>query len=816
MGIARCRFHVAGTVQGVGFRPFVWRLAQRHRLGGFVCNGSGGVAIEVQGHPAAIEAFAAALRDEPPPLADVTRIDVEDRPLDPAQPDAFAILESEADASPSGSTASVPPDIATCPACLAEVRDPSNRRFRYPFTNCTDCGPRFTIIQRLPYDRPRTTMVAFPMCPACAAEYADPADRRFHAQPNACPACGPSAWFTTVHDPGGVVITRPDDSSNCSAEAAIEAARAQLRAGDAIAVKSLGGFHVVCDATSDAAIGRLRERKQRGAKPLAVMVADIDIARRCADVSEQERLLLESPARPIVLVRKRADGGGLAEGVAPGNDFVGLMLPAMPLHHLLCAGLPPLVMTSANLTEEPIAHENADAAVRLAGLVDGFLMHDRGIETACDDSVVRCVAGAPLPIRRSRGYTPLPIRLGQPGSAVLAVGGELKATLCVTRDDQAIMSQHIGDMGNLETLDALQRAADHLLRLYDVTPVAIACDMHPGYLSADWARRFAADRGIPLVPVQHHEAHVASLLADHGAVEVPVIGVCFDGTGYGRDGTIWGGEVFVAPQGAVAPMMRAAHLEPFALPGGDAAIRHPWRVALAMLHAAGVAWNPRLPPVAAASSEAVRVLRQQFDSGLNCATTTSVGRLFDAVASLAGVKQSVGYEAEAAMNLEALAAEASYTGESYALPISAGEPLRIDWRPAVASIVEDVQAGRGAALIASRFHAGVAAAIVDLCERLRSTTGIGSVGLTGGVFQNAWLVRLTVAALHAAGFDVLLHERVPPNDGGLALGQAMLAARGKSPTTASTRPFRPPSSRSSRSLASPAAPPRCWPGRGPA
>jgi hydrogenase maturation protein HypF len=771
MGIVRCRFHVAGTVQGVGFRPFVWRLAQRHRLHGFVRNGSGGVVIEVQGQPAASEAFAAALRDELPPLADVTSIDVEVLPVDPAQADAFEILESESNA-PSGGSAIVPPDIATCPACLAEVRDPSNRRFCYPFTNCTDCGPRFTIIQRLPYDRPRTTMVAFPMCPACAAEYADPADRRFHAQPNACPACGPSAWFTTVHDPGGVVIARPD--GGCSGDAALEAVRERIRAGDALAVKSLGGFHLVCDATSDAAVGRLRERKQRVAKPLAVMVADIDTARQCADVSEQERLLLESPARPIVLVRKRADGGGLAEGVAPGNDFVGLMLPVMPLHHLLCAGLPPLVMTSGNLTEEPIIHENADASARLAGLVDGFLMHDRDIETACDDSVVRCVAGAPLPIRRSRGYTPLPIRLGRPGSAVLAVGGELKATLCVTRDDQAIMSQHIGDMGNLETLDALQRATDHLLRLYDVAPVAIACDMHPGYLSADWARRFAADRGIRLVPVQHHEAHVASLLADHGAGEVPVIGVCFDGTGYGRDGTIWGGEVFVAPRGAAAPMMRAVHLEPFALPGGDAAIRHPWRVALAMLHGAGVAWNPRLPPVAAASPEAVRVLRQQVDSGLNCVTTTSVGRLFDAVASLAGVKHSVGYEAEAAMNLEALAAGASHTGESYALPISAGKPLRIDWRPALASIVEDVEAGLGAALIASRFHAGVAAAIVDVCTQLRSTTGIGTVGLTGGVFQNAWLVRLTVAALQAAGFDVLLHERVPPNDGGLALGQAVM------------------------------------------
>lgn len=773
MGIARCRFYVAGTVQGVGFRPFVWRLAQRHRLAGFVRNGAGGVVIEVQGQPAVSEAFAAALREELPPLADVTRIDIEVLPVDPAQAGAFEIRESESNAHLGGS-AVVSPDIATCPACLAELRDSANRRFRYPFTNCTDCGPRFTIIQSLPYDRPRTTMAAFPMCPACAAEYADPADRRFHAQPNACPACGPRVWLTTVHDPGGIAIARP--GGGCSGDTAIEATRARIRAGDVVALKSLGGFHLVCDATSDAAVGRLRERKQRVANPLAVMVADIDIARRCGDVSEQERLLLESPARPIVLVAKRPDGGDLAEGLAPGNDFVGLMLPAMPLHHLLCEQMPPLVMTSANCAEEPIAHDNAEAVARLGGLVDGFLMHDRAIETPCDDSVIRCVAGAPLPIRRSRGYAPLPIRLGQPGPAVLAVGGELKATLCITRDDVAIMSQHIGDMGNLKTLDALQRSADHMLRLYDVTPVAIACDMHPGYLSADWARRFAADRGIRLVPVQHHEAHVASLLADHGALEMPVIGICFDGTGYGRDGTIWGGEVFLAPQGVAAPMVRAVHLEPFSLPGGDAAIRHPWRVALALLHAAGVAWDPRLPPVQWASAEAARVLRQQLESGLHCTASTSMGRLFDAVASLAGVKQSIGYEAEAAMNLEALAG-ASCADGSYPLPVVGGDPLQIDWKPAVARIVGDVRGGVAAATIAARFHAGVAAAIVDVCTRLRSTTGISTVGLTGGVFQNALLVELTVKALQAAGFDVLLHERVPPNDGGLALGQAVVSMR---------------------------------------
>lgn len=775
MGITRLRLRVAGTVQGVGFRPFVWRLAQRHRLVGFVQNGRGGVVIEVQGPAPAVEAFVTALRDERPPLADVAKLDVAELPVDRAQAEVFTILASEADASPAGAVAGVPPDIATCPACLAELRDPADRRFRYPFINCTDCGPRFTIIQSLPYDRPRTTMAAFPMCQACAAEYADAADRRFHAQPNACPACGPSVWLTTVHDPGGIAIKRPDGGCRC--DAAIEAARGRIRAGDVLAVKSLGGFHLVCDATSDAAVGRLRERKQRVAKPLAVMVATLDAARGYAVVSEQEGLLLESPARPIVLASKRPGGGGLAAGVAPGNDFLGLMLPSLPLQHLLCENMPPLVMTSGNLAEEPIARDNAEAAARLAGLVDGLLMHDREIETACDDSVIRCVVGAPLPIRRSRGYAPVPIRLGRQGPSVLAVGGELKATLCITRDDQAIMSQHIGDMGNLETLDALGRTADHLLRLYNIAPEAVACDSHPGYLSAAWARRFAADHGIPLVAVQHHEAHVASLLADHAAIEMPVIGVCFDGTGYGRDGTIWGGEVFVALRGATAPMERAAHLEPFALPGGDAAIRHPWRVALALLHAAGLEWDPRLPPVAHASAAAARVQSQQLESGLNCVATTSMGRLFDAVASLAGVKQSIGYEAEAAMNLEALALATREDG-SYSLPVVADAPLRIDWRPAVAEIVGDVLAGVATATIAARFHAGVAAAVASVCERLRRTTGIDTVGLTGGVFQNAVLVESTVAALRAAGFDVLLHERVPCNDGGLALGQAILSRTG--------------------------------------
>jgi hydrogenase maturation protein HypF len=777
MEMMRTRLRVVGTVQGVGFRPFVWRLARRHGLSGFVANEPQGVVIELQGQPASIDRMIAGMHDDAPPLAEIIDVGREDLPVDEAQPSLFLIHPS-ADQGGAGQT-SVPADVAMCAACRADVRDPANRRFRYPFANCTDCGPRFTIVESLPYDRPRTTMAGFPLCPACAAEYADPADRRFHAQPIGCPACGPTVWFTTPGDPGGIAIARPP--GGCIGDAAIERARSRLRAGDVLAIKGLGGFHLVCDATSAAAVGRLRERKQRVAKPLAVMVADIAAATNCADVSEQERRLLESREGPIVLVRKRPDGGGLAAGIAPGNDFVGLLLPFTPLHHLLCDGLPPLVMTSGNLSEEPIVHGNRDASARLAPLVDGFLMHDREIVAPCDDSVVRCVVGAPLPIRRSRGYVPLPIRLNRRGPTVLAVGGELKATLCLVHDDVAIMSQHIGDMGNLETLDALGRGAEHLLRLSGVQPAMIACDMHPGYLATAWAGRYAIERGLPLVAVQHHEAHVASLLADHAAIDTPIIGVCFDGTGYGRDGTIQGGEVFVASRGAGQAMQRAACLEPFSLPGGDAAIRHPWRVAVATLHAAGIDWDPRLPPVAGASTAVMPVLRQQLETGLNCVTTTSMGRLFDAVAALAGVTQSVGYEAEAAMNLEALAAGAiaSPAGSAaYPLPIIGGAPLRIDWRPAMAGVVADALAGVAAGLIAARFHAGVARAVVEVCQRLREATGVGTVGLTGGVFQNALLVQLTADGLRDAGFDVLLHERVPPNDGGLALGQAVLGRKG--------------------------------------
>jgi hydrogenase maturation protein HypF len=751
----RKRLSITGVVQGVGFRPFVWRRATRLGLSGWVENGPAGVTAEVQGPADRVQSFLEGLAEAAPPLAVVERVDVENVAV--AQSAAFVILASDRGARPN---VAVPPDIATCDACLAELQDPSNRRHHYPFINCTNCGPRFTIITGLPYDRPQTTMREFSMCESCAAEYADPADRRFHAQPNACLRCGPTVWFTP---------------SQHESDGAIEAARRAIRAGDVLAVKGLGGFHLVCDATNAAAVNRLRERKHRVGKPLAIMVATVEQALRCAVIDEQERRLLASRQRPIVLVRKRADGGGIATAVAPGTDFLGLMLPYSPLHHLLCAGMPPLVMTSGNLSEEPIVHENRDAAIRLGPLVDGFLMHDRPIEVPCDDSVVRCVAGMTLPIRRSRGYAPLPVRLAHGGQSVLAVGGELKATLCLAHGDQAIMSQHIGDMGNLETLDALSRTAEHLMRLYRTTPEIVVADLHPGYFSSQWAAGFAAERRIPLVQVQHHEAHVASLMAEHGRMDEPLIGVCFDGTGFGRDGTIWGGEVFAVREFV---FRRAAHLEPFPLPGGGASIRHPWRIALAMLHAAGYDWNESLSPAQAAGEAELRLLRQQLERNLNCVATSSMGRLFDGVAALVGAQQSITYEAEAAMNLEALAAEAAGESGAYRCAINAGAPALIGWQGVVRQIAADAVAGVSARAIAARFHRGMAKMIAEVCGRLRLEGAGNTVGLTGGVFQNAVLVGQAIDELHRAGFEVLCHERVPPNDGGLALGQAVLGRAG--------------------------------------
>ncbi|QJW94971.1 carbamoyltransferase HypF [Frigoriglobus tundricola] len=751
--IVRKRLAVRGVVQGVGFRPHVYQLAIRHGLTGFVGNDSAGVFIEVQGPVAAAAAFQAGLVTHLPPLARVSAVTAEDLTL--REEASFVIVPSDPSAAGAGS---VPPDVGTCAGCLRELFDPADRRCGYPFINCTHCGPRFTIIRGLPYDRPATTMSGFPMCRACEHEYHDPRDRRFHAQPVACPACGPHVWLEVA----GVTTAERSE--------AISDAGTRIAAGAVLAVKGIGGFHLACDATHSGAVTRLRERKGRGGKPFAVMVRGVEQARRYAVVSDDEARLLSGPERPVVLLTRRPAPDPLADAVAPGCDTLGLMLPYSPLHHLLVTDRP-LVMTSGNRSDEPIARTNAEALARLAGLADAFLLHDRDITTPCDDSVVRVFGRLEYPVRRSRGYAPLPVRLPQAGRPVLAVGGELKATLCVTTGDLAYLSQHIGDVASPETLEALDRTAEHLLDLFRVAPEVVVCDRHPGYLSADWAARFADRHGATLVRVQHHHAHVAALLVDSQWSGGAVLGVCFDGTGYGTDGAIWGGEFFLADEVGVR---RVAHLQYVPLPGGDAAVRRPYRVALAQLWAAGVPWTSDLPCVAACPEVERRVLLRQLERNVACVPTSSAGRLFDAVAALLGVRQEVTYEAQAAIEMEAGAG--GPVGEPYPFPLITADPLRLDPAPLIAALAADVRAGVPVAVSAGRFHATVAAAVLTVSRAVRDRTGTNAVGLTGGVFQNTRLLRLASDRLRADGFAVLVHRQVPANDGGLALGQAALAA----------------------------------------
>ncbi|MCL4247299.1 MAG: carbamoyltransferase HypF [Anaerolineae bacterium] len=762
----RVRLLVRGIVQGVGFRPFVYGLAQRYRLGGHVGNNGAGVFIEIEGDSDALTAFQTALVEQAPPLARIEAVTVE--PLEATGGMSFIIVESEAQAVVS---ALIPPDLAICDDCLRELFDPSDRRYHYPFINCTNCGPRFSIIEQLPYDRAATTMASFAMCPDCAAEYHDPSNRRFHAQPNACPVCGPQVWYTLAGSTQADAA--PTDTRGADA---IAAAKAALADGKIVAVKGLGGFHLACAATRDDAVMRLRERKGRVDKPFAIMARDLDAARQIAFVSDDEAQLLTSRERPILLLRKHP-GSALSALVAPGNAYVGVMLPYTPLHYLLIDDTP-LVMTSGNYSDEPIVKDNEAALAALTPLVDAFLFHDRPIQARCDDSVVRIYEGHELPVRRSRGYTPFPVRLPFEVKTLLATGGELKNTFCLTQDHYAFMSQHIGDMENLETLDAYGRAVDHLCSLYHAEPEAVVCDLHPGYMTTDWAAKYAAARDIPLLRVQHHHAHIAGAMAEHQLDGTqPVIGVCFDGTGYGTDGAIWGGEVLVADY---AGFRRAAHLKYVPLPGGDAAIKRPYRLALAHLWAAGVAWDDALAPVAACSETEQRVLRRQFETGFKTVSSSSMGRLFDAVAALIGLRQTITYEAQAAIELEGLLpplGDASdEDGYTFALH-NDGDGRLIDPVPVIAAVVDDLLQCTPPAIMAARFHAAVADVIARLCALLREETGLSVVALSGGVFQNVHLLDATVQRLRSGGFSVHTHKTVPANDGGLALGQAIIGCR---------------------------------------
>lgn len=760
-GAVRQRFTVTGVVQGVGFRPFVHRIATDLGLAGFVGNDSGAVFLEVQGDASRVHEFGRRLRAEAPPLAHISAVSVTDMAADAACSTLFAIVASRPVSGAGIPKTPIPPDVAVCDECIAELFDPFDRRYRHPFVTCTNCGPRFTIIRALPYDRPGTTMSEFAMCPRCAGEYHDPADRRFHAQPIACPDCGPSLWFNS---PAG----RVDGS-----DAALVATQRALAAGAVVAVKGIGGYHLACLAHDKAAVAALRTRKARGAKPFALLVRDLAVARRYAYIDETEAAVLSGPARPIVLLRRRGDAA-VAEDVAPGSPLLGLMLPYSPIHHLLLAPVPgarapvpdALVLTSANRSDEPICFSDEDARQRLPRLRDAVLDHDRPIHVPCDDSVVRVIEGQELPIRRSRGYAPLPVDLGLDGPAVLAVGGELKNTCCLTDGSRAYLSGHIGDMATWETLRAFERAVDQLSEIRG-KPSRLAADLHPGYHTRNWAERHTQDG--PLDLVQHHHAHVVSLLAEHGRLGEPIIGVAFDGTGYGCDETIWGGEILALGRDSQR-FTRVGHLLPVPLPGGDAAVRNPWRMALSQLWLAGVDWTPDLAPVAAAAPEELRLTGSQLESGTGCVPCSSMGRLFDAVSSLLGVRHRIDYEGQAAIELEALAETAS-----------AGVPLRfgvgadgvIDPSLMMRELVSGLRAGAQPAALAAGFHQAVAVAVADAVERVAGDGQL--VGLTGGVFQNALLLRLCRKQLQLAGFEVLTHHLVPPNDGGLALGQAAIS-----------------------------------------
>ncbi len=754
----RLRLEIRGAVQGVGFRPFVFRLAGELALPGWVLNDARGVFIEVEGPRETLERFRERIVSERPPRAIVQSVEAAWLP-----PSGFTAFEIRHSNEAGVKTALVLPDLATCPDCLAETLDPAERRHGYPFTNCTNCGPRFTILYALPYDRPNTTMRGFVLCAECRREYEDPRDRRFHAQPIGCPACGP---VVALWDASGAGLVRGD--------AALAGAARALGEGRILALKGLGGFHLVCDARNGDAVRRLRERKQRLGKPLALMVRDLDQARELCEVSDLAAQQLASVEAPILLLPRRADAP-VAPEVAPGNPYLGVMLPSTPLHHLLlhaCAF--PVVATSGNLTDEPICTNEYRALQRLGAIADVFLVHDRAIERHVDDSVAWITAGRVRLLRRARGWAPLPVTLERELPVILAVGAHLKNTVALSVGRQVFVSQHIGDLETEEAMCAFERVIADFQRLYDVRPVAIAHDLHPDYLSTRWA--LAAPGGARLVGVQHHHAHLVSCLAENG-VEGRALGVSWDGTGYGTDGTVWGGEFLL---GDASGFERVAHLRPFRLPGGEAAVREPRRAALGLL------WEARGEAALAAEGPGIgrlfdaadlKVLARMLDRGLNSPVTTSMGRLFDAVAALVGLHPSTTFEGEAAMALEWLADPAergAYPVDSRPGPVPAGArpPLVLDWGPLLEAVLEDVRRGVPRGVIAARFHNGLVRVAVDVA----AVVGEERVALSGGCFQNRLLTERLAAALERAGHTVLLHAQVPPNDGGVSLGQIVVAA----------------------------------------
>jgi hydrogenase maturation protein HypF len=760
--LERRRLLIQGIVQGVGFRPFVYRQALRWQLAGFVLNDSNGVTIEAEGAPAALDSFQQALRAEAPPLARIDSLNSESIALRHEAEFVIALSRERA-----GRHALISPDIATCEDCLSELHDPRDRRFHYPFINCTNCGPRFSIVQDVPYDRPRTTMRVFPLCPECQNEYDDPLHRRFHAQPNACAHCGPRArllsWSTRV--------VETDES--------IEEAARWLAEGAILAIKGLGGYHLACDALNAQAVERLRARKQREARPFALMVPDLETARQLCQVNEAEANLLQARQRPIVLLSRLPDCP-VAAGVAPELDTLGLLLPYTPLHHLLLHAFSTvydrqrpvaLVMTSGNLSDEPIAYQDEEASARLAAIADGALTHNREICTRCDDSVVRVTAVGEQFFRRSRGYAPEPLALPiECPVPLLACGGHLKNTFCLGKGDQAFISHHIGDLENLETLTSFRAGIAHFQQLFAVQPEAVVFDLHPEYL----ATKYALETGIARqVAVQHHHAHVASVLAEHG-LDGPVIGVVADGTGYGADGAIWGCEIMRAD---LLGFERLAHLAYVPLPGGEQAVRQPWRMAAVYLHQAyGDAFlGLDIPFTRQFQRARWPILERMIARGLHCPRTSSLGRLFDAVAALLGVREEVCYEGQAAIELEALAARADVS-RCYPFLLGDSTPIALNAAPMIRALVDDLRQGVSSAQIARNFHASIVELFAMLCLYARECSGLTDVALSGGVFQNRLLLEGLAARLAALNFQVYTNRRVPPNDGGLSLGQAAIAA----------------------------------------
>jgi len=756
--IERRRVSVRGVVQGVGFRPFVARLAADLRLQGHCGNDDSSVFVEVEGPAAAIAEFTRRIRSDAPPMSMIVELRAEPIPVrsDPG----FRIIDSRQVA---GARTLVPADVAICADCLRELRDPADRRYRHPFVNCTNCGPRFTVIDDLPYDRPSTTMAAFEMCARCRDEYSRPADRRYHAQPICCHDCGPRLTLESAD----WAVTGDDE--------VIGTAQRALRNGLIVAVKGIGGFHLACDATSPSAVRRLRERKRRPDKPLAVMAPNLAVAQQVCVLSDAEAGVLQQRTRPIVLVTART-GNPVATEVAPGIDELGIMLPYTPLHHLLFDPVPGsdeeppalLVMTSGNTSGAPLAYDNADARRRLAGIADMFLMHDREIAVPCEDSVLAVLDGEEMPIRRSRGYAPLPVMLHSTGPVVLAVGAEVKNTFCLTRQDYAFCSAHLGDMGTLESRSAFERSVRQLTTLHRADPEVVVSDDHPGYSTRQWAQRYCDAHDLELRTVQHHHAHVASLMAEHDRLGTRMLGIAFDGTGYGCDRTVWGGELLsVGPDPLSAE--RVGHLRSFWLPGGDAAVRNPARVALALLHEAGID-DHDLPCSWALPADERALVQSQLRSGTACIRTTSVGRLFDGVASLLGIRHRITYEAQAAIELEARARSTTDAAE-LTVGIDGDE---LDFAPLLHGLVAGLRNDEPVERLALGFQHALATATAALADRSARERGVDTIGLTGGVFGNRILTTDLQKHLQGKGFEVLTHHLVPANDGGLSLGQAVL------------------------------------------